>query len=360
VSNSFSQSTMDAPAQWLKDFGGLGNPHVLRSRIWKSAFFLVFGLCLSSVASPSFAQARFLLYGDVKVNECDPPVDMPMIMDLILYTKGMDVRQRQRINSGGRYRFDRVQDGDYWLVLEFDGVEVARDSVFIGKTSIATDLKHDLNLGCRSLSPRKRSGGSVVSAADIYNRSDPNKSLYQTSAKEIERKNYPQALATLREIVSSDANDFPAWSDLGMLYFLQKDLEAAENSYTAALSARSSYFPALLNLGRVRLARKNYEGAIETLEAALKVDPKSARANYFLGEAYLQIKKGSKAVGYLNEALKLDPTGMAGAHLRLAALYNGAGMKDRAAAQYEQFLQKEPDYPDRKTLEKYIADNKKP
>ena len=73
----------------------------------------------------------------------------------------------------------------------------------------------------------------------------------------------------------------------------------------------------------------------------MKADPKSATANYFLGEAYLALKKGSKAVGYLNEALKLDPIGMADAHLRLAALYNLAGYKDRAAAEYEQFLTKE-------------------
>ena len=46
-------------------------------------------------------------------------------------------------------------------------------------------------------------------------------------------------------------------------------------------------------------------------------------------------------------------------HLRLALLYNGAGMKDKAALEYEQFLKKRPEYPDRKKLEKYIAANKK-
>jgi Tfp pilus assembly protein PilF len=112
-------------------------------------------------------------------------------------------------------------------------------------------------------------------------------------------------------------------------------------------------------MGRVRLARKNYEGAIESLEASLKIDPKSASANYFLGEAYLQVKKGTKAASYLNEALTLDPIGMADAHLRLATLYNGAGYKDRAALEYEAFLKKKPDYPDRKKLEEYIAQNKK-
>ena len=95
------------------------------------------------------------------------------------------------------------------------------------------------------------------------------------------------------------------------------------------------------------------------LSRAVKLRATSADANYLLGESYLQVKKGSLAVGYLNEALRLDPIGMAEVHLRLGLLYNAAGMKDKAANEYEQFLKKKPDYPDRKKLEKYIADNKK-
>jgi hypothetical protein len=51
---------------------------------------------------------------------------------------------------------------------------------------------------------------------------------------------------------------------------------------------------------------------------------------------------------------------MADVHLRLAALYHGAGLKDKAALEYEAFLKQRPDYLDRKKLEKYIAENKKP
>ncbi len=143
-----------------------------------------------------------------------------------------------------------------------------------------------------------------------------------------------------------------------MVYFLQKDLEAAENSYAGALAAKPDHVSALISLGRVRMARKNNEGAIEPLEAAVQADPKSAQANYFLGEAYLALKKGSKAVGYLNAALAIDPVGMADAHLRLGSLYNLAGYKDRAVAEYEQFLTKRPDYPEKKKLEEYIQANK--
>ena len=77
-------------------------------------------------------------------------------------------------------------------------------------------------------------------------------------------------------------------------------------------------------------------------------------------QAYLQIKKGSLAVGYLNEAIKLDPMGMADAHLRLAVLYNAVGMKDKAAAEYEEFLKKRPDDPEKQQLQAYITANKKP
>ena len=51
--------------------------------------------------------------------------------------------------------------------------------------------------------------------------------------------------------------------------------------------------------------------------------------------------------------------GMADAHLLLAALYNAKGLKDRAAAEYEAFLKKRPNCPEKKMLMEYIAANKK-
>ena len=89
---------------------------------------------------------------------------------------------------------------------------------------------------------------------------------------------------------------------------------------------------------------------------AVELQPQSAEANFLLGESYLQLKKGSKAVGYLNEAAKL---GRHEAHLRLAALYNAVGLKENAVVEYEEFLKKQPDYPDRKKLEQFISANKK-
>ncbi len=101
---------------------------------------------------------------------------------------------------------------------------------------------------------------------------------------------------------------------------------------------------------------KKFDAAVEVLTKAVALPAPSADANFLLGESYLQLKKGSKAVPYLEEAARL---GRADARLRLATLYNAAGLKDRAAAEYEQYLAAEPDSPDRKKLEDYIKANKK-
>jgi tetratricopeptide (TPR) repeat protein len=200
----------------------------------------------------------------------------------------------------------------------------------------------------------------VVNVADLYERSSANKALYKRAKQEMDAKSYKEAIATFNQLTTADPADYWALSDLGMLQFIQKDYEAAEKSFAAALTAKPDHFPALLNQGRVQMARNNYEGAAASLEAAIKADPKSASANFFLGETYLQLKKGSKAVVSFNAAIALDPVGMADAHLRLGALYNGANLKDRAATEYEAFLKVKPDYPERKKLEDYIAANKKP
>ncbi|NWG12471.1 MAG: hypothetical protein HXY20_02930 [Acidobacteria bacterium] len=45
---------------------------------------------------------------------------------------------------------------------------------------------------------------------------------------------------------------------------------------------------------------------------------------------------------------------------RLAALRSAAGLKEKAVSETEMFLGKVPDYKDRKKLEQFIRDNKRP
>jgi cytochrome c-type biogenesis protein CcmH/NrfG len=328
-----------------------------------SVRFLVAMLILSNAAT-SLAQRRdptvsrpagFTIFGDLSVTGTGVE-EKPLTFDLMLYSRTGVLLDRQRIGSKGRYRFNNVPQGDYDVVVEFESNEVLRTHVKL--TGALTDFRQDIALEWRS-GPVKPTKTPVISAEDFYDRRSPNKDRFERAEQALDRKEYDKAVDLLRQVVADDPQDFQAWSELGTVCLVQKNLAEAEKAYLRATEVRPTFFRALLNLGRLRLRLKNYDGAVTALDKAVSVQPKSAEANYFLGDAYLQVKKGSKAVNYLYEALKLDPIGMANAHLRLAALYNGAGMKDKAAAEYEQFLKKKPDYADKKKLEQYIVDNKK-
>lgn len=327
-----------------------------------SFFRLLFLLSLYPLLTGSAASQRgggHTLFGDFRVDERHVSGLRPVSFHIILYTASGGVAERQTITSGGRYRFMRVRNGEYDVVIEMENTEVARIHILL-TDPVKTDVRQDISLEWRTIPVGNRPGAGTVSALDFYERGSANKDRFNRAETAIEKKNYEEAISLLGAIVRNDPNDFQAWTDLGTAYLLQEKQGEAEKAYQRATQVRPRFFLALLNLGRLHLLQKNFDGAISMLSAAAEVKATSAEANYYLGEAYLQVKKGSKAVGYLNEALKLDPIGKADAHLRLAALYNGAGIKEKAAVEYQAFLKKKPDYPDKKKLEQYIAQNKKP
>jgi cytochrome c-type biogenesis protein CcmH/NrfG len=318
-------------------------------------------LALLTVLFTTFSVAQtgggHMLFGDFKVDESKATGTKPLSFDLILYAAGRVVA-RQTVGNNSRYRFLDLSNGDYEIGVEVENNEVARIRLQLNEV-FKTDIRQDIELEWRENLTGKNNNKKVAAIADFYERTATNKKRFAKAEKAIDEKNYDVAIASLRQILSEDERDYQSWSELGTVYLMQRDFAEAESAYLRATQANPAFFQSFLNLGKLRLAEKKFDTAIESLSQAVKIKPESAEANYLLGEAYLQVKKGSKAVVYLYEALKLDPVGKAEAHLRLAALYNGAGVKDKAAAEYAEFLKKKPDYPDRKKLEQYITQNTK-
>lgn len=294
------------------------------------------------------------LYGDFQVDEGRDSSVKPITYEIILFNVGRTPVARQFVGAKGRYRFMDLANGQYELVVLLEGEEIGRTRVEL-MSLFKQDFRQDISLEWKS-GARSSNKAGTVSAADAYVRSAANESLFTKAKEATDQKKYDEAISRFQELLAADPKDFQAWSELGTVYLLKGNHDESEKAYSRSIAERPNFFLALMNLGRLRSLKNNFEGAIEPLTEAVRVNPNSADANYLLGEAYLQTKKGSKAVGYLNEAVKLGRTD---AHLRLATLYNAAGMKDRAAAEYEAFLKKRPDYKDRKTLEQYISQNKK-
>lgn len=304
------------------------------------------------------AQGGQTLFGDVRITGENNELVLKEVTLILRKVPDGEIG-RQTVSSRGRYRFTNLKIGEYEIVIEADGREIGRmGQVMVREALSNSPYGHQYDLEFRwhpKVAPSQPAAG-VISAADLYERPSSNRPLFQKAEEAVGKKKFDQAAVLLKQILDTDNKDFQAWTALGTVYFAQEKVADAETAYLKAIEVHPTSARAQFNLGRLLSSQKKFEAAVEPLTKAIELQPDSGDANYLLGECYLQLKKGSKAVPYLNEAAKL---GRSDAHLRLGWLYNAAGMKDKAAIEYEEYLRKNPDYPERHKLKEYITANKK-
>ncbi|MBM3790152.1 MAG: tetratricopeptide repeat protein [Acidobacteria bacterium] len=325
-----------------------------------AVILLIAAILLPAASGPAFGQTGggHILFGDLKIDERNAPGLRPQTFVVSLLSLGGDVISRQSVSGNGRYRFLDVRNGDYYLLVEMGNDEVARIQLLLME-KMKTDIRRDIELEWQP-GPAERTPArpGVVSVGDFHPRDDGNARLLEDALGAVKGGEYRRAVSLLNAVVAADPHDFEAWTELGTARFMLGERSQAEEDYRRALKERPAFFPALLNLGKLRIAQKEYSQAVETLGNAVELDAGHAEAHFLLGEAHLQTRKGSVAERYFREALRLDPDGQAQAHLRLGALYHAAGLRGRAAAEYEQFLARRPDFPEKKQLEDYIRRHK--
>ncbi len=332
--------------------------------LWSNSYFLrracyllvPLALLILVFPGPASAQNNYAIWGEVKITGDTTDSSAPTGATIVLSRVGTGEVGRQNVSSGGRYRFTNLNDGDYDIAVEAEGREMTRVRLNILRGALAPfyGFRQDFEFAWKSRATN--SPASVIAAADAYLRSPQNEGLFQKAQDTIARKKYEQAVDFLKQLLDSDKADFQAWTLIGTVYRVQEKPADAEQAFLTAIETKPTFALAFLNLARLRMTQRKFEETIDPLTRLIELQPQSAEANLMLGEAYLQVKKGSKAIGYLNEAARL---GKPEAHLRLGWLYNAAGMKDKAAIEYTEFLKKMPDYPDRKKLEEYISASKK-
>lgn len=291
-----------------------------------------------------------VIWGQVELRGLRPDEPRPVVTVLFLFN-GAQIAQYQANDKGYYYFLERARDGAE-LLVRVGGMDAGR--VVINSTS---GDRHDMSVNWDSGQGLRGKPG-VVSIRDAYSgRSSTNSRLFDSATAAAKQKKTEEAIKLFSDITRIDSKDFVAWTELGSLYFGHAKHSEAVQSYSKALELKPDFMPALMNLGKLHMAEKKFVDAIAVLEKAAIADPSSADAFHYLGESYLQNKQGSKAVTVLNEAIRLAPVEKAEIHLRLATLYNAAGLKDRAVNEYKLFLQKLPNHPEKAKLEKYIKDN---
>jgi len=293
------------------------------------------------------------VFGRISILSSSPNAKFPKVT--VTYANRSQSPSRVTVDRSGNYCFKVTSGNGGTLTIDINGVEVARRDVADFGPS---QKREDFQVSVPGSSDPVQSSPGVVSSKFIYPPNEKTADHYKRAVQFESQRVWKSAIAEMQKVVELDPNDFIGWAYLGNLQFENKDLQEADVSYRKSLALREDYTPAWVNVGKLRVAQKQYEAGIEIFKYAAALEPKDARTFRLLGEAYLQNKQGTLGAQALNHAIRLDPIGQAECHLQLAHLFQLAGAKDLAAAEYKIFLEKVPEHPDKKKFEKYISDNK--
>jgi tetratricopeptide (TPR) repeat protein len=134
---------------------------------------------------------------------------------------------------------------------------------------------------------------------------------------------------------------WPAYDNLGYIYFGRGDLPAALGLFEKAVQLHPNYAQAHNNLGVTLQKMGRVPEAIEQFHQALRIKPDFAAAHNSLGMALRQSGRVQEAMEQYTLALQVDPD-FAEAHYNLGFALHQSGRLPEAMEQYELALQIDP------------------
>jgi type IV pilus assembly protein PilF len=125
----------------------------------------------------------------------------------------------------------------------------------------------------------------------------------------IAQQNWDAAITCFKSITGDLLYATPHFplSNLGLVYYNQKNYDLSAKYYADALKLDPKYQPAIRGLGRVYLAQGKTVEAIALLEDSIKSWPKSPELYSELGAAYTILKKYPAAASAYSKVIELAP-----------------------------------------------------
>lgn len=179
---------------------------------------------------------------------------------------------------------------------------------------------------------------------------EPNNSKYAIdySIALAEDHQYAEAIDVLRRYLQRNPIDREAYNQLGKLYLLNDQADAANQAFSRAMSTSTlnNYATSLKKLGRT-------SDAESVFKLALTLNPKDSEVLFNLGNLYNAENKLEQARNKYLEAIQIRPD-FAEAHYNLGLIFSKMGDNVKAVSHLEKFLQLSPNARNAETIRAYV------
>jgi tetratricopeptide (TPR) repeat protein len=254
----------------------------------------------------------------------------------------------------GHFRFKDIQPGAYTVLIATHlGREVRRTVEVSGALA---NSRHQVALQIRADGEDVSRDSSTTLSAQEWQ--VPQRALreYKEAQKEIAKRDFDAARASLSRAVEIEPRFVAAWNQLGTMAYQSARYREAEADFRRGIEADPNAYEPLVNLGGVLLNLGQFEEALRYNNEAATRRPHDALAQSQLGMAHAFLNQLDPAEKHLSEAARLDPEHFSHPQLLLADVYVRKNEPLRAAEQLQGFLQGHPDWPAAARMKQQIAD----
>lgn len=162
------------------------------------------------------------------------------------------------------------------------------------------------------------------------------------SKLQVLQKQYQAAVDTYKQLLIQNGAEWEVWLDFGNCYFQMGDLDDALECYRHVVEFVPSQVDALNNIGAIYLENKNFVDAKSYFSKVVKISPNHAVAWYNLATISLKLNQWVDGLALVQNAHKYKPNYSA-ARLLEAKLHRRMGDFEVARTIYDELLQNNSD-----------------
>ena len=136
---------------------------------------------------------------------------------------------------------------------------------------------------------------------------EPARDPMAEAMKDLDAGKTQQAIATLKEVLAQNPDNYGVWFNLGVAYGMAGDDGEAVTSFRKVLTLEPKLYEAELNLAQLLLRQKKYAEAVELLTQAAEQKPQEIRPQLMLGKVLLATGKPAEAEARFKTVTTFDP-----------------------------------------------------
>lgn len=281
---------------------------------------------------PSLPGASFEISGQVSSPDGRKAVQFVSVR----LERGGSLVDQRTTDSTGRFRFSKLNPGNYVISATAPGFQVVPQQVDLSRFIPRVHL-------LLQLIPETETFRKPPTVAGVVDVNVPPKARteFEKARVALADKKVKEGIAYLERAITFHANYYEAHLALGTAFMDQENWEEASKALKRALEINPKAVNAMVSLGETYRRQKKFDDGERVLQSALSFDDQSWLSHYTLGRIYWDKKDLVNAGKHIAHTLQLQP-GFGDARLLAGNIFVRAQLLESAIIEYEEYLRIDP------------------